>query len=117
MKTKKFWDPVYRFELLFITDCSWKKASQFVKKYGIPPFPTDLVEGNGASIMLTEKQFPKKIKGSGACIWVENKKDFYCLMHEISHIVIEVFEMKGMKINNETTEAVAYYFEYWFREL
>jgi len=119
MKIKKFFEPVYKFEMVFITDCTFDEANKALKKWGLPLISEDLVNTIGVALPLYEKDFPKIVRGYSYYIWVKSKKDFYCLLHEVTHMVIDTFENKGLTIDTHKSsqEAFAYYVEYWFKTL
>lgn len=48
---------------------------------------------------------------------LENRKDFYTLMHECLHLVKGIFVDRGIPFSAENDEAVAYYQEYWFKRI
>ncbi len=50
-------------------------------------------------------------------VHVEDKKDFYSLMHECLHLVKRVFTDRGIPFDDKNDEAIAYYFTYWFKTL
>ena len=49
-------------------------------------------------------------------IWLR-KFETACLVHELSHLVMQIFDDKGIPIRAENTEAFAYYQEFWFNEI
>lgn len=48
---------------------------------------------------------------------LENKKDFYSLMHECIHLVKAVFTDRGIPFTSENDESIAYYHSYWFKRI
>jgi len=48
---------------------------------------------------------------------LDNKKDFYSLMHECLHLVRRIFDDRGVEFRAENDEAIAYYFMYWFKQI
>lgn len=50
-------------------------------------------------------------------IHLDDKKDFYALLHECVHLTKRVFQDRGVPFNAENDEAIAYYMTYWFKRL
>ena|SRR5258708_17288434 len=119
MKIKFFFDRVYRIQVLFISGCSWKEANKaFAKKTKLPSLPDDHFSELGVTYLLTEEDFPSKIKGTVGFIWVRKKIDLGTLTHELCHLVIGVLDKKaGMEINSVTSEAFAYYYDFWLKTI
>lgn len=81
-----------------------------------------------AQKFLNKHKIEYKLGGSGCCfpipdnkgfvVWLMHSDDFYVLMHETLHLVVAIFEAKGINVNlaNEE-EVIAYYQSYWFRKL
>lgn len=49
-------------------------------------------------------------------IWMRNFETA-CLVHELSHLCMMVFDSKGVPVRTENTEAYAYYIEFWLNEI
>jgi hypothetical protein len=114
---EKIFEEVYNFELIFIAGYGFDEANKKIGEFGLEIMPDAIRSSSGASCRFTEEDYPKTVKGTIYVVWVKNRKDFYCLLHEVSHLLIKVFEDKGMEVNDHTTEAFAYYQEFWFRKL
>lgn len=119
MKAKIIYEPVYKFDLVFITDSNLESANKYLKRKNLPLVPESFVNNSGIAMPISEENFPKAVKGYCYCIWIKDKKDFYCLLHEVIHMVVDVFEAKGLQIDTHKSsqEAFAYYVEYWFKIL
>lgn len=50
-------------------------------------------------------------------VFLENKKDFYTLIHETVHLVEKIFTDRGIAFTKENGELIAYYQTYWFKEI
>lgn len=50
-------------------------------------------------------------------ICLENKKDFYTLLHETVHLVEKIFSDRGIPFTSENSEIIAYYQTYWFKQI
>lgn len=108
-------DEVYRHDLLFVAGCSLEEANKSLKKYNINPYvPAE--EPKGLMWAISEKE-SSNIIGTALFLWVKDRKDFYTLLHEVSHLCVKVFDLSNMEINPHTTEAFAFYHEFWFRKL
>lgn len=53
---------------------------------------------------------------SSYVIW-QRKYELGCLVHELTHLTMMIFEHKSVAIHWENTEAFAYYTEFWFNEI
>lgn len=108
-------EPVYRYDVLFIAGCSFDKAKEELSKYGFKDCPVQMDDELGALIDLPEKEYPKAVKGTAFLVWIKSLKDFYTMSHETAHLAIRIFEDRKVPINDQTTEAFAYYQEFWNR--
>jgi hypothetical protein len=50
-------------------------------------------------------------------VTIENKKDFYGLLHETLHLVKNIFADRRIAFTAENDEVIAYYQTYWFKIL
>ena len=117
MIVKIIYEPVYRFDLIFIAGCTIEQANKvLLKKYQMEPLPK-YTNCSGITFSASETDYPKSVKGISYGIWIGDEKDFYCLLHEVCHLVVRVLEEKGMSISENLTEPFAYYMEFWFRTL
>ena len=48
---------------------------------------------------------------------MDNKEDFYSLLHECLHLVKQIFLDRHIPFTAENDEAIAYYQEWWFKKL
>lgn len=49
-------------------------------------------------------------------IWL-SKWSLGCLVHEISHLCIDVFDSIGVPVSVDNTEGLAFYTEYWYMQI
>ena len=49
-------------------------------------------------------------------VWL-NKFETACLIHELAHLVMYIFDDHGIPICIENTETFSYYQEFWFNEM
>ena len=95
-------------------------------------FIVDVCAINGtreeAQRFLDGNNIEKTLGGNGCCyvipdnkgfvLWLMDSNDFYILMHETLHLVVAIFEAKGINVNlSNEEEVIAYYQSYWFRKL
>lgn len=113
---KKYWDSIYKFELIFIADATHEEVNKRIKKYHVPFLPESFSGNDGAFILINPDEH-KGMKYWTALLWIRKKKDFYALLHELVHMVIDVFENRSIEITTATTEPFAYYLESWFKKL
>jgi hypothetical protein len=114
---KIIFEPVYRHDVFFISGCSLKEANKILKKYDI-----GFTEAENPSAGITgwfSHKDSKKIKGIVFAIWIENRNDFYSLVHETTHLCIKIFELSNILIDSSpnTSEAFSFYLEHWVRRL
>ena len=50
-------------------------------------------------------------------VCLEDKKDFYTLLHETVHLVEKIFTDRGIPFTSENSEIIAYYQTYWFKQI
>lgn len=108
-------DEVYRHDLLFVSGCSLKEANRELKKYKINPFAPE-EEPKGVMWAISGKDSPR-VEGVALFMWIKDRRDFYTLLHEVSHLCIKVFDLSNMDVNLHTTEAFSFYHEFWFKKL
>lgn len=105
MKKKLLRDDVYLVDVYAITGTR-EEAQKFLDKNGVEQ------ELHGVACCYA---LPNN---NGFVVWLLHPDDFYVLMHETLHLVVAIFETKGINVNlaNEE-EAMAYYQSFWFRKL
>ena len=102
------------------------------KTFNDEVFLTDVVAITGTreetQAFLDKNDIEFDLGGDGYCgafpnnrgfvVWLLHPDDFYVLMHEVLHLVVYIFNTKGININlaNEE-EVIAYYQSFWFRKL
>ncbi len=111
----KIFDEVYRHDVLFIAGCELEEVNKELKKYKIKPWIPD-VRPKGIMRVFSEDDSPG-VTGNPMLIWVRDRKDFYTLLHVVTHLCIEVFDLSNMDVDKHTTEAFAFYHEFWFKTL
>lgn len=52
----------------------------------------------------------------GYNVWVKDKTDYHSMVHETLHLVVKIFDKKGIPFNAENHELIAYYQGYWVRK-
>jgi hypothetical protein len=115
MKTRKILDKIYGQDFFLIFDCTTeeyiKKIQKIDKDYFIEGFTmacyTVLEDDEEETKLLF---FSKKSQ--------KDKIDaITTISHEVLHFVHDTMQKVGMKLNDETQEAYAYYFEYIQRKV
>jgi hypothetical protein len=117
MITKRIFDPVYRQEILFINDCSYKRANKILQRNGFLPMESGPdIDGMFGK---TDKSHNKDVQITGTVyfVYIKKKDGLFTLIHEISHLVISIFQDRGVEVGEDNTEPFAYYQEFWFRKL
>lgn len=50
-------------------------------------------------------------------IWVKHLNDTQTLVHETLHLVYKILDDRGILLDNDNNETVAYYLSFWFQKL
>ena len=114
MKIKKFYEPLFKVQVLCITDCGSDELKVYLKKKKINIKDFDCMDGFTAHL---EELQEKDIDGGYSTyhvLWIKDKKQFYSLLHETIHLVWQVMEERGIKASDEIA---AYCTEWWFKTL
>jgi hypothetical protein len=86
--------------------CPRKEAQKYIESLGLE----QELEGVGYSAEIPDCK--------GFVVWLQDPKDFYCLLHECVHLVNQIFASKGMNTNlSNEDETFAYFMSFWFRKL
>ena len=86
--------------------CPRDEAQKFIEKLGIKYE----LGGVGYSAEIPDN--------GGFVVWLQDPKDFYCLLHECVHLVNQIFNSKGINTNlSNEDETFAYFMSFWFRKL
>jgi hypothetical protein len=105
MKTKKFYCGLYFANILFIYDANNEQVQDHLnKKYDVQLDCNRSHCGGVWSIGEEEEKI--------YCIWVGNR-DLSILVHEVFHLVMDIFSDRGVVTDDEHQEAFAYYMQYW----
>ena len=117
MKVKKFYEPVFKVTLLFIVGCSVNELKKYSDKKKI--IIHEIEKMAGFTCILEPIETKSKDGGifTEHIMWIENKKNFYDLLHESLHLVGQIFNERGIPIRKENDEMMAIYQEWWFKTL
>ena len=101
--------PIYRVTVHFLTGDS-KKAEKFCKGLA-------LEDGWAAGgVWEIEKKNKDNMIEKEFLVWIEDKTNFFYMVHETAHLVQRIFEFVGVTYSQTNKEAIAYYQEYWVRK-
>ena len=110
MKVKKYHCDLYCANVVFLAGCNHKEASEYVRKrHGSP---LDCTRRHSGGVWTIEDKDERLY-----VIWVRDKKDFSTMVHEVYHLVLNIFEDRGIGIDGDNQEPSAYYVEKWFTVL
>lgn len=109
-----FFDKVYRAWVVFLIG-EPEEFYEFMTKSGYK-LVDDLKEGSNTGFCVQLDSSNNDMGNYCFVVWMR-KFETACLVHELSHLVMMVFDSKGVPIRNENTEAFAYYQEFWFNEI
>ena len=96
-------DKRYRFKLHVLADVTCKQAQKEAKKLGLEFEDSKFGGFDG-----------KTYEG---IMWAHDKLDFQTLCHECVHVVIHIMNEKGLPIEYENDEGMAYMMDFWFNEV
>ena len=114
MKHKKITDPIYNAEVHIIYNCTHDEMNKKLNKLykNIEEDKEQCVNKAECFRLIHYNNYKNYI------LWFLDFKikadTLYVIAHEVSHLVDNVFEDRGVK---NDTEARAYYLEYWVRQL
>lgn len=112
MKQWHFFDKVYRrWVVLFIG--SLDEFRDEMKSIGYKDMDF-IIEAKGMTIELNPES--NDLKNDATVIWL-NGYETTTLIHEITHLVMMLFDQVGVPISRDNTEAFAFYSEYWFSQI
>jgi len=114
---KNLYDPIYFADVVLIV--GYEDCDKYYEKHlkGDQPFDTHKkrnYEGFVQQIERTEKNGCVSVK---YIIFIENKKNFYTLLHETAHLVKHIFLDRGIPFDGTNDEAIAFYQTFWFKKL
>jgi hypothetical protein len=106
---KKFKCTLYGAEVWYITDCDHVECKQILEK----KLNAEVENWEHADSMgFTEIYADPNV----FVVWVKDKKDEGTLIHELTHLAIEILNDRGVKLSErENGEVLAYYLEYWWK--
>lgn len=112
MKEWHFFDKVYRrWVVLFIGGLDDFKAE--MKSIGYKELDF-IIDSKGMTIELCPEN---NDKGNDATVIWLNGYETNTLVHEITHLVMMLFDQVGVPISRDNTESFAFYSEYWFSQI
>lgn len=111
MKTWHFFDKVYRIWLVVVEGSS-EDFREFLKD---ATYTEPFEDGNaGALIYLCATN---TTNGNRCYVLWMNDWQTGCLIHELAHLTIMVFNEKDVLLSHDNCESFAYYIEYWYNEI
>ncbi len=69
-----------------------------------------------AHVEIQEKKNSKGVEVRYV-VRIENKENFYTLLHDCLHLVRHIFVDRGIPFDDTNHELIAYYQTYWFKRL
>lgn len=115
MRVKKLYEPIFRTDVIFITESDPKQVHDYLKKIGY--HDKSFYDSTSGSVTLLDKTDHLGRQTREYLVIVEGKKDFYTLLHETIHLVHHILSDRMIPVNEKNTEIIAYLSEYWFRTL
>jgi hypothetical protein len=111
-----FFDEVYRVYVVYII-CPRDRLKPLLREYG---YKKDLVDelGDSASgycIQLNEET--SMVKGQNCYIVWQQERHFPCLVHELTHLTMSVFDYHDIPLRIENQEVFCYYIEHWVKRI
>ena len=107
-------DNVFRAKVVVYCNCSQDQFTELIKKkHEAPDFPdVDGAEGNFLSW--------ETAGGTMYCLWIESfdksVKKIGVLNHEMIHCAYSILKDRGIEVNDETEEVLAYYHSFLLTE-
>lgn len=115
IKTKRIDSKTLQLTCFIVITCDEKALARYLKKIYTKSrcIKNDEVD----NLVIEDVKFC--MENDGACfgnmVYLPNP-DEGALLHELTHLIFEMFEMKGIPINNDNQEIFAYTLEYFFTE-
>lgn len=103
-------DPIYNLTVNLVLDCSWEEYVKVVKDNVNNP---DIEETSPG----TRGEFRAYSNSDLYFLYVKNKKNLDTLAHELIHLVQYMLQRRGVPLNFETTEVLAYHHAWWFESI
>lgn len=116
MKAKSFYDPVFRVNVLFMTDTTPSEIDKWLKR-NRNASSTEGYDTTAGSVSFLDEETKKGGKTREYLVIVEDKKAFYTLLHETNHLTTHILHDRMIPIQQDNDEVRAYIQEYWFRTL
>lgn len=116
MKVKSFYDPVFRVNVLFMTDSTPSEIDKWLKR-NRNACSTEGYDTTAGSVSFLDEETKKGGKTREYLVIVEDKKGFYTLLHETNHLATHILHDRMIPIQQDNDEVRAYIQEYWFRTL
>lgn len=113
MREWHFYDKVYRRWVVLVIG-NRKQYVKFLEGTGYKNIDEDWIDGALGTCLTLDKS-NNDIGNNSHILWLE-KYHQPTLIHEISHLVMMIFDSIGVEISLSNTEAFAFYSEYWFNE-
>ena len=115
MIKKTIYESILKANVYFLNDCSHKEVEEWIKK-------KTKRNGENYDNLSGSVTFIDVVKDDGRksrdyLIVVEDKKDFYALLHEVTHLVTHILCDRGIPYTRENTESIAYFTTWWFKRL
>jgi len=108
---KKIYEPVFGVQVIFANGIFEQVKKRF-KKY---KYDESYAKLAGSVTFLDTEEKGKKYRDY--LIHIEDPKDFYCLLHEVVHLVVHIFTDRGVEYSEHNNELIAYYQTFWFKKL
>ncbi len=116
MKTKHFYEPIFRIDVQFITDSTTEEIDVWITKNRKGTHLDGVTYTDGA-IYTLEKTEKNGNTFKEYLVFVKEKDDIYVLIHETHHLASLIMRDCLIPISKENDEVAAYLQEYWLRTL
>lgn len=117
MRVKVFYEPVFEATVLFMTATSPATIEKWLLKHRKGINKIEGYDTLSGSVTLLDEIDKEGRKSREYIVIVEDKKDFYTLLHETNHLTTHIMVDRMIPPTQENDEVRAYIQNYWFRTL
>lgn len=113
MKEWHIFDKVFRRWVVYFI-CSPEEFADELKRCGYKEDTEWFSDAKGACLELNASN--NDMKQNVTIVWLK-EYETATLIHEISHLVMMLFDQVGVPISRDNTETFSFYSEFWFTQM
>lgn len=111
-----FFDEVYRAYVIYVI-CPREQLRPLLKGYGYKEDLAEELRDNASGYCILLDAETSTVKGQNCFVVWQRERHLPCLVHELTHLTMMIFDTHDVPIRIENQEVFCYYVEHWVKRI